>query len=42
MHVSGARTYPDANRAEAAVDIVPDGRVRARFGGSDPGPACAR
>ncbi len=37
MHVSGARTYENANRAEAAVDVRADGRVRVRFGGADPG-----
>jgi CO/xanthine dehydrogenase Mo-binding subunit/CO/xanthine dehydrogenase FAD-binding subunit len=37
MHVSGARTYADANRAEARVDLRADGEVRVRFGGADPG-----
>src|SRR5439155_12353813 len=37
MHVSSARTYPDANRADAAVAVRADGRVRVRFGGADPG-----
>jgi CO/xanthine dehydrogenase Mo-binding subunit/CO/xanthine dehydrogenase FAD-binding subunit len=37
MHVSGARTYEAANRSEAAIDIRPDGEVRVRFGGADPG-----
>jgi CO/xanthine dehydrogenase Mo-binding subunit/CO/xanthine dehydrogenase FAD-binding subunit len=37
MHVSGARTYEDANRAEARIDVRADGEVRVRFGGADPG-----
>jgi len=37
MHVSGARTYENANRADAAVDVRADGRVRVRFGGADAG-----
>ncbi len=37
MHVSGARTYEHANRAEARIDVRPDGEIRVRFGGADPG-----
>jgi CO/xanthine dehydrogenase Mo-binding subunit/CO/xanthine dehydrogenase FAD-binding subunit len=37
MHVSGARTYEHANRADAGVDVRADGTVRIRFGGADPG-----
>ncbi len=37
MHVSGARTYEHANRAEASVDVRADGEIRVRFGGADPG-----
>ena len=37
MHVSGARTYEHANRAEAGIDVRADGTVRVRFGGADPG-----
>ena len=37
MHVSGARTYEHANRAEARIDVRADGEIRARFGGADPG-----
>lgn len=37
MHVSGARTYPEANRSSARVEIDPDGGVVVGFGGADPG-----
>lgn len=37
LHVSGARTYPDANRSRARVEVGPDGRVAVAFGGADPG-----
>ena len=37
IHVSGARTYPDANRSQARVEIGPDGGVLVAFGGADPG-----
>jgi CO/xanthine dehydrogenase Mo-binding subunit/CO/xanthine dehydrogenase FAD-binding subunit len=37
MHVSGARTYPDANRSKARVEIGPGGDVLVAFGGADPG-----
>ena len=37
MHVSGARTYEHANRAEASIDVRADGEIRVRFGGADPG-----
>ena len=37
MHVSGARTYEHANRAEASLDVRADGEIRVRFGGADPG-----
>jgi CO/xanthine dehydrogenase Mo-binding subunit/CO/xanthine dehydrogenase FAD-binding subunit len=37
MHVSGARTYPDANRSQARVEIDPGGAVVVAFGGADPG-----
>jgi CO/xanthine dehydrogenase Mo-binding subunit/CO/xanthine dehydrogenase FAD-binding subunit len=37
VHVSGARTYPNANRADAGVAVGSDGRVQARFGGADAG-----
>lgn len=37
MHVSGARTYPDANRSSARVEVDGDGGVVVGFGGADPG-----
>ena len=37
VHVSGSYTAPGANRSDAAIDILPDSRVRVRFGGSDAG-----
>jgi CO/xanthine dehydrogenase Mo-binding subunit/CO/xanthine dehydrogenase FAD-binding subunit len=37
VHVSGSFTAPGANRSDAAIDILPDSRVRVRFGGSDAG-----
>lgn len=37
LHVSGARTYPDANRSRARVEVGSDGGVLVAFGGADPG-----
>jgi CO/xanthine dehydrogenase Mo-binding subunit/CO/xanthine dehydrogenase FAD-binding subunit len=36
-HPSGAYTFPDSNRAEAFIDLTPDGRFRVRCGCSDVG-----
>jgi CO/xanthine dehydrogenase Mo-binding subunit/CO/xanthine dehydrogenase FAD-binding subunit len=36
-HVSGAFSFPEANRCDGVIDLYPDGRVRVRFGGSDAG-----
>lgn len=37
VHVSGAYVGPGSNRSDAAIDILPDSRVRVRFGGADAG-----
>lgn len=37
MHVSGARTYPEANQGNASVSVDAQGRATVRFGGSDAG-----
>lgn len=37
MHGSGSYAFPDANRSEATIDVLADGRVRVRFGGADAG-----
>ena len=37
VHVSGSYVGPGANRSDAAIDILPDSRVRIRFGGADAG-----
>lgn len=37
IHVTGARTYENANQSAAAVDVRGDGTVEVRFGGADPG-----
>lgn len=37
VHASGSHVGPGANRSDSAVDVFFDGRVRARFGGSDTG-----
>jgi CO/xanthine dehydrogenase Mo-binding subunit/CO/xanthine dehydrogenase FAD-binding subunit len=37
IHVSGARTYENANESAAAVEVDRDGAIRILFGGSDPG-----
>jgi CO/xanthine dehydrogenase Mo-binding subunit/CO/xanthine dehydrogenase FAD-binding subunit len=37
MHVSGARTYPEANEGNASVAVDALGRATVRFGGSDAG-----
>ncbi len=37
VHVSGSYTAPGANRSDAAIDVLPDSRIRVRFGGSDAG-----
>ncbi|MGY1805818.1 molybdopterin cofactor-binding domain-containing protein [Blastococcus sp. SYSU D00669] len=36
-HGSGAYAYEFANRADAAIDLFDDGRVRVRYGGADAG-----
>lgn len=37
IHVTGAHVFEDAERGDAGVDVLPDGRVRVRFGGADAG-----
>jgi CO/xanthine dehydrogenase Mo-binding subunit/CO/xanthine dehydrogenase FAD-binding subunit len=37
IHVSGAHVYEGAERADAGVDVLADGRIRVRFGGADAG-----
>ena len=37
IHSSGTYAFPGANRADSAIDISADGRIRLRFGGTDTG-----
>jgi CO/xanthine dehydrogenase Mo-binding subunit/CO/xanthine dehydrogenase FAD-binding subunit len=36
-HVSGAYSFPDANRCDGIINLYSDGRIQVRFGGSDAG-----